>query len=256
MTDRVIAIGRNTFREAVRGKLFAAIGIFGLVLMGSSAIVGPLSLGEQARVTQDLGLAGMSILGFMVAVLIGTGIVHTEVERRTIYTVIAKPVERWQFVLGKFAGLNATISVLVIGMTVILLGAVWIELGHFKPQLLQAVLLTYMELMVLTSLSILMSVICSPILGAIFTFLLYIIGHTSGDLRELAQHFGSGSAKTMTNVAYHVLPNLEYFNIRAKVIHGVHIDAAYLVFACAYGLIFCVVFLVIAGAIFERKEFK
>ncbi len=256
MNHRVLAIGKNTFREAVRGRLFAAIGVFGLILMASSAIVGPLSLGEQARVTQDLGLAGMSILGFMVAVLIGTGIVYTEVERRTIYTVIAKPVERWQFVLGKFVGLNATISVLVAGMTVILLAAAWMEIGHFKPQLLQAVLLTWVELTVLTSLSILMSVVCSPILGAIFTFLLYIIGHTSGDLRELAQHFGSGSMKTITNLAYHVLPNLEYFNIRGKVIHGVHVDSAYLVFACAYGLLYCFIFLVIAGAIFERKEFK
>lgn len=256
MTDRVLAIGKNTFREAVRGKLFAAIGVFGVILMGSSAIVGPLSLGEQARIVQDLGLAGMSVLGFMVAVLIGTGIVFTEVERRTIYTVIAKPVERWQFILGKFAGLNATIFVLVVGMTVILLGAAWIEIGYFKPQLLQAVLLTWVELMVLTSLSILMSVVCSPILGAIFTFLLYIIGHTSGDLRELAQHFGSGSAKTVTNVAYYILPNLEYFNIRSKVIHSVHVDSAYIIFACVYGLFYCVVFLTIAGAIFERKEFK
>lgn len=256
MTDRILAIGKNTFREAVRGKLFAAIGIFGVILMGSTIILGPLSLGEQARITQDLGLAGMSILGFMVAVLIGTGIVYTEVERRTIYTVIAKPVDRWQFVLGKFAGLNATISVLVVGMTVILVAAAWVELGHFKPQLLQAVLLTWVELMVLTSLSILMSVICTPILGAIFTFLLYIIGHTSGDLRELAQHFGSNSVKVFTNVAYYVLPNLEYFNIRGKVIHGVQVEPTYLVFACAYGLLYCVAFLVIAGVIFERKEFK
>jgi ABC-type transport system involved in multi-copper enzyme maturation permease subunit len=256
LTDRVLAIGRNTFREAVRGKLFVAIGVFGLILMASSAIIGPLSLGEQARITQDLGLAGMSILGFMVAVLIGTGIVYTEVERRTIYTVVAKPVDRWQFILGKFAGLNATITVLVVGMSFILLAVAWIEVGQFKPQLLQAVLLTWVELMVLTSLSILMSVTCSPILGAIFTFLLYIIGHTSGDLRDLAQHFGSGSARTITDVAYHVLPNLEYFNIRAKVIHGVPIDTSYLVFACAYGLFYSVVFLAIAGAIFERKEFK
>jgi ABC-type transport system involved in multi-copper enzyme maturation permease subunit len=256
VTDRILAIAKNTFREAVRGKLFVAIGIFGLILMASSAIVGPLSLGEQARITQDLGLAGMSMLGFMVAVLIGTGIVYTEVERRTIYTVIAKPVERWQFVLGKFAGLNATITVLVVGMTVILIGTAWVEIGHFKPQLFQAVLLTWIELMVLTSLSILMSVICSPILGAIFTFLLYIIGHTSGDLRDLAQHFGTGGVKTATNLAYYVLPNLEYFNIRGKVIHGVHVDAAYMVFACAYGLLYCVAFLVLAGAIFQRKEFK
>ncbi len=256
MTSRVLAIGKNTFREAVRGKLFAAIVVFGLVLMGSSAILGPLSLGEQARITQDLGLAGMSLLGFMVAVLIGTGIVYTEIERRTIYTVIAKPVERWQFVLGKFVGLNASITVLLFGMTLILVGAAWVELGYFKPQLFQAALLTWVELMVLTSLSILMSVVCSPILGAIFTFLLYIIGHTSGDLRELAQQFGSGSIKTVTSLTYFILPNLEYFNIRGKVIHGVEVDAPYMVFACAYGLLYCVVFLVVAGLIFERREFK
>ena len=145
---------------------------------------------------------------------------------------------------------------MVAGMTAVLMAAAYIELGYFKPQLLQAVLLTYIELVLLISLSILMSVICSPILGAIFTFLLYIVGHTSGDLRQLAQHFGTGSVKTGTSIAYYVLPNLEYFNIRSKVIHGAHVDASYLVFACAYGIIYCLVFLLIAGAIFERKEFK
>ena len=88
----ILAIAKNTFREAVRGKLFLAIAVFGVILMGSSAIVGPLSLGEQGRIVQDMGLAGMSVLGFMIAVLIGTGIVYTEVERRTIYTVVSKPV--------------------------------------------------------------------------------------------------------------------------------------------------------------------
>ena len=182
MGPKVLALAGNTFREGVRDRLFVAVGIFGVVILGSSFVIGPLSLGEQVRITQDMGLAAISILSFLIAVLIGTGIVYKEIERRTIYTVVAKPVSRWQFIVGKFAGLTATVSLLMGMMTVFLIIVNWVAGGGFTSQLLTAVFLTWMEVMLLTALSILMSTLSSPILGAIFTLLLYFIGHTSADL--------------------------------------------------------------------------
>jgi ABC-type transport system involved in multi-copper enzyme maturation permease subunit len=227
-----------------------------VLIFAASFIVGPLSLGEQRKITQDLGLAAISVLGFLIAVLVGTGIVYREIEKRTIHTVLSKPVRRWQFILGKFLGLSAIVGLLVGGMTLVLIFANWVAAGSFEPQLLTAVLLTWMELTLLTALSILMSTLCSPILGAIFTMLLYVIGHTSADLRELAIRFGSAPLKSLIGAVYYTIPNLEYLNVRSKVIHGVPVDVSYVAFACSYALLYAAVFLILAVLVFQRKEFK
>ncbi len=256
MRTKVIAFARNTYKEGVRDRLFVMVGVFGLIALVSSFIVGPLSLGEQVRITQDIGLAAISILCFAVAVLVGTGIVYREIERRTIYTIVAKPVRGWHFIFGKFLGLNAIVSVLVILMAAVLLGVNTIVSRSFEPQLLIAVLLTWFELVLLTSLSILMSTICSPILGAILTFLFYFIGHTTADLKELAARFGSPMMKMVTSALYYILPNLEYLNVRAKVIHDVAIEPSYIAFAAAYALLYTIGFLILAVIFINRKEHK
>jgi len=256
MSTKVMAFAKNTYKEGVRDRLFLMVGVFGLVAVISSFIVGPLSLGEQIRITQDIGLAAISILCFAVAVLVGTGIVYREVERRTIYTIVAKPVRGWHFILGKFLGLNAIVGLLVILMAALLLAVNTIVSKSFEPRLLVAVLLTWFELLLLTSLSILMSTICSPILGAILTFLFYFIGHTSADLKELAARFGSPMIKAVTAVLYYALPNLEYLNVRAKIIHDVDVEPSYIAFACAYALLYTVAFLILAVIFLNRKEYK
>lgn len=256
MTLRIMGLARNTLREGIRDRLFLAIGIFGAIVLVSSLIIGPLSLGEQVRITQDIGLAAISILSFLIAILIGTGIVYREIEKRTIYTVVSKPLSRWQFIVGKFVGLTATVGLLVIGMTVVLVITNWFVCGCFKPQILTALLLTWMELMLLTALSVLMSTLCSPILGAVFTFLMFVIGHTSADLKELAIRFGSTPVRIFASALYYSVPNLEYLNVRSKVIHDVDVGVGYAAFACSYALLYTTVFLIIAILVFERKEFK
>jgi ABC-type transport system involved in multi-copper enzyme maturation permease subunit len=256
MNQVVMGIARNTFKEGVRDRLFVIIGVFAAVVIASSLVIGPLSLGEQVRITQDLGLASISILGFIIAVLVGTSIVHRETDKRTIYTVISKPVDRWQFILGKFTGLAATVSLLVGGMTLLLMVINFAVARDFNPQLLVAVLLTWMELLLLIALSVLMSTLASPILGAIFSLLLYVIGHTIADVRELATTFGTGSLKVLTDAIYYAVPNLEYLNVRNKVTHGVPVDVSYVAFASSYALVYTVAFLVIAILVFEKKEFK
>jgi ABC-type transport system involved in multi-copper enzyme maturation permease subunit len=253
---RIIGLARNTFREGVRDRLFVVIGVFAVAILAASFIIGPLSLGEQERITQDLGLASISVLTFLIAILIGTGIVYKEIERKTIYTVLSKPVSRWKFIVGKFLGLNAIVAVLVVGMTAILMIVNTVVTRTFQPALLTAVFLIWMELVLLTALSVLMSTLCSPILGAIFTLLLYIAGHTSADLKELAVRFGSASVKALAHFGYYVLPNLEYLNVKSKVIHGVHVDGTYVAFATSYALLYTVIFLTLAILVFQRREFR
>jgi ABC-type transport system involved in multi-copper enzyme maturation permease subunit len=251
-----MGIARNTFREGVRDRLFGVIGVFAVFVLVSSLVIGPLSLGEQVRITQDIGLASISLLCFMIAILVGTSIVHREIDRRTIYTVISKPVERWEFIVGKYLGLVATVSLLLGAMTILLTVVDYLVGGGFPPQILVAVLLIWMELVLLTALSVLMSTLASPILGAAFSLLFYVIGHTSADIKDLAVKSGSGSVKVVADLIYHSLPNLEYLNVRSKVINGVHVDTAYIAFASSYALLYAVVFLIIAVLVFRRKEFR
>jgi len=253
---KTIALAQNTFREGIRDRVFLAVGIFAAMILIGSFIIGPLSLGEQVRITQDIGLASMSVLCFLIAILIGTGIVYKEIEKKSIYTILSKPVRGWELILGKFLGLTVIVGVLTLGMTAVLLVVNRIVTHQFYPGMLVAILLIWMELILLTALSIFMSTICSPILGAVFTLILYVIGHTSGDLKELAVRFGSPSVGIFSKVLYYALPNLEYLNVRGKVIHGVVIESSYVAFACAYALLYALVFLTVAILVLDRKEFK
>jgi ABC-type transport system involved in multi-copper enzyme maturation permease subunit len=253
---RAMVMAQNTFREGVRDRIFFAILVFGALILLSSLVIGPLSLGEQVRITQDIGLASMSILCFLITILIGTGIVYKEIERKTIYTVLSKPVNGWELIVGKFIGLTMMVGLLTLAMAAILAAANWLVSKQLPLGILTAILLVWMELVLLTALSILMSTLCSPILGAIFTLVLYVIGHTIGDIKELAVRFGSPSVEVLSRIVYYTLPNLEYFNIRGKVIHGVEIEPAYVAFACAYALLYALVFLTLATLVLDRKEFK
>jgi ABC-type transport system involved in multi-copper enzyme maturation permease subunit len=253
---KTLVLAQNTFREGIRDRIFLAVAVFAALILISSFVIGPLSLGEQTRITQDIGLASMSALCFLIAVLIGTGIVFKEIERKTIYTVLSKPVNGWELILGKFLGLTVMVGALTLGMSAILLAVDWVVTHQFDPGILVAILLIWMELILLIALSILMSTLCSPILGAIFTLILYVVGHTSGDLKELAVRFGSPSVGTLSKIVYYSLPNLEYLNVRGKVIHGVGIDTSYILFACAYALLYALVFLTLAILVLDRKEFK
>ncbi len=256
MRTAIVAFAKNTYKEGVRDRIFLMVGVFGVIAVISSFIIGPLSLGEQVRITQDVGLAAISILCFAVAVLIGTGIVYREIERRTIYTIVAKPVRGWHFILGKFLGLNAIVGLLVVFMAALLLGVNAVVTRTFEPEILVAVLLTWFELLLLTSLSILMSTICSPILGAILTFLFYFIGHASADLKELATRFGSPMIKAVATIIYYALPNLEYLNVRSKVIHDIPVSLSYIGFAASYALLYTIAFLMVAVIFISRKEYK
>ena len=145
---------------------------------------------------------------------------------------------------------------LTFGMGAVLIVVNWLVSSQFHPGILIAILLVWMELVLLIALSILMSTLCSPVLGAVFTLILYVIGHTSGDLKDLAIRFGTPSIKVFSRIMYYALPNLEYLNVRGKVIHGVTVDTSYVLFACAYALLYALVFLTLATLVLDRKEFK
>jgi ABC-type transport system involved in multi-copper enzyme maturation permease subunit len=181
---QIALIARNTFRESVRDRVLYNLIIFALLMTVSSLFIGELAIGSEAKIIIDLGLSAMRFFGMLIAIFIGIQLVFKEIERRTIYSVLSKPVRRAEFVLGKFCGLALTLAinsgVMLLGLVVALLflgGFSGSALGSVTA-LLPAAFLIFLELLVVTAVALMFSTISSPALAAAMAFLVYVIGNS------------------------------------------------------------------------------
>ncbi|HKY22295.1 MAG TPA: ABC transporter permease [Vicinamibacterales bacterium] len=262
-------IAVNVFRESVRDKVPYNLVLFALMLMGVSYLLGQLSAGQEIKIIKDLGLAAMSLFGSFIAVFIGIGLVSKEVERRSIYALLAKPISRRQLVMGKYLGLVLTLLVNIAVMTVAfytVLGVMaWMDGSWFRPHwgasaldpaLLKAIAMIGLQLMIVTAVALLFSTFSSPMLAAGLTFGLYIIGHFNADLKNFEAVVDSRPIAYLARAMYYLLPNLAPLDVKAQVVHGVHVPAGLLLFNTAYALVYIAALLVVATFIFARRDFK
>ena len=255
--NRILAVAANTFREAIRDKVLYNLVFFALLVMGVSVILGKMTLGERLKIIQDVSLAAMSVFGLLIAVFVGIGLVHKEIQRRTIHVLLARPLARWEFVVGKYLGLMAVIAINVAVMTAALfaLVALFSDAGS-SPGLGYAVLLILVELTVMTGVAILFSTFSTPTLSAMFTLGVWIIGRLSSDLMALAARSESAVVRVVTAVVHYVLPNLEKFDLKDEVVYRMPIDPAYVAGAVLYGAVYILFLMLLSAAIFQRREFK
>jgi ABC-type transport system involved in multi-copper enzyme maturation permease subunit len=263
------AIATNVFRESVRDKVLYNLVLFAILLIGASYLLGQLTAGQDVKIIKDLGLSAISLFGLFIAVFIGIGLVSKEVERRSIYSLLSKPIRRHQLVLGKYVGLTLTLAVNVS----IMAAALYLVLGYMSwgfapevqrawdspaldPALLKAVGLILVELMLVTSIAVFFSTFSTPILSAAFTFALFIVGHFSSDLRNFQDVVDSPGAARLARGLYWVLPNLAPFDVKADVVHGIPVPARYIALTLAYAALYISMLLVISSFIFSRRDFK
>src|ERR1044072_116093 len=213
---RISAIARNAFREAVRDRVLYNLVLFVLLLTGASVFIGELSGGQERKVIVDLGLSAMLLFGVFIAIFVGVGLVYKEIERRTIYAVFSKPVGRGEFLVGKYLGLCLTLLVNVLVMAVgVSLALLYVSRGWdpLISTIWPAVLLIYIELMLLTAVALFFSSFSSPALSALLTFFVFIIGHFSADLKSLSVSLGSTSTRWLFGALYYLLPNLSNYSV-------------------------------------------
>jgi ABC-type transport system involved in multi-copper enzyme maturation permease subunit len=256
---RIAAIARNAFREAVRDRVLYNLVLFVLLLTGASIFIGELSGGQERKVIVDLGLSAMLLFGVFIAIFVGVGLVYKEIERRTIYAVFSKPVGRGEFLVGKYLGLCLTLLVNVLVMAIgVSLALLYVSRGWdpLIPTIWPAVLLIYIELMLLTAVALLFSSFSSPALSALLTFMVFIIGHFSADLKALAGSMGSTSARWLFNALYYLLPNLANYSFITPASHGRAPAAGFVFAAGLYALVYIVVILAAATLVFSRRNFK
>jgi Cu-processing system permease protein len=252
---RVSGVALNTFRESIRDKVLVTLVVFAVLVMGSARVIQPLALGEEAKVIKDLGLSAITLFCVLISILVGGRIVYKEIEKRTIYIILAKPVRRSEFILGKYLGLMAVLTVSLVVMTAAFYSILAIMGMGLQPSLLVAVLMTYFELVVLTAAAVLFSTFSTPITGAVFTFVVYVVGHLTRDLKLLAALSPSVVVKVVSQILYYALPNLSNFNVRGEVVYGAVLDPSALLLSVLYSLVYGATLLLIAVVIFDRKEF-
>lgn len=253
---RIQALATNTFREAIRNKLLYALLGFGVVMIGSGALLSTLSYVEVDEILQDMGMAAIRLFSAGIAIFVGVGLIHNEVEHRTIFTILSKPVSRSEFLVGKWAGLTFTVWVQLLLMSlafafVSVLAGASLTAGHAV-----AIGLLGLELMVLVAISTLFSSFTTPMLASFYTFGLWLIGHLSRDLYLLGQQSDHTAVPRLTSIIYSVLPDFEIFNKTLEAVHGLPIHDHEIGFAALYAAGYAIVTLMLASTIFSRRDLK
>lgn len=251
----ILVIAFNTFRENLRDKILYNLLIFAALLMGASILLGALTIDEQDKIIADMGLASINLIGVIIAVFVGIGLVSKEIERRTIYTILAKPISRSQFILGKYAGLAITLAVNLVIMFAVFVFTLWMTQVTITMVLVQAAALMMVEFLVVTATALFFSTFSTPTLSAALTLGLYLIGHLTSDLKALAEKSSSEMTKAVMTALYYLCPNLELLNIKGQAVSGVSLDWSYQLSATLYGLLYASLLLAGAATIFQKRDF-
>lgn len=252
---KVKAIALNTFKEAIRDRILYLLLFFAAAAILFSRLLAILTVGDRVKIIKDVGLASLSLFGALMAILIGTGLVYKEIDKKTIFTIISKPIHRWQFLLGKFLGLSFTLLIMIGLMSLIFLAVVFVHTRRIEFRLFIAIAFIFIELLLITAVAILFSCFSTPILSSVFSLAFYLIGHTSWGLEALIRRLKPGLSRSLAQFLYTFLPDLENFNFRTEIIHGLSIQPKFYFFSALYGIFYTLFILTLATLVFKKRDF-
>jgi ABC-type transport system involved in multi-copper enzyme maturation permease subunit len=258
MTARIIHIASNTFREAVRDRVLYNLVAFALLLSGAAIFVSQISLEIERLVVVNLGLTAVSLFGVIIAIFIGIGLVSKEIEKRTLYTVLSRPVRRWEFIVGKFCGLAGTLVVNTFFMAIGVFGALLYVAHKFSAadaQILVALYFIILEFLIVCSIALLFSSFSTPLLSAVFAFSLFVIGSFADDLRGFARLTHGFTHWFATGAAY-LVPNFSALNVISAVAHEQSLGTQLILQNTAYALFYSAMAISGAVLIFDRRNLK
>lgn len=256
--NRIAAIAVHTFKESVREKVLYNLVVFALLMIGAGLVLGSVSVGINEVALLNLGLSAVSVFGLLIAVFIGISLVWKEVDRRTLYNVLSKPVARSEFILGKSLGLVLTLVVNTAIMTAGFYLVLWYEKGRLSGAdwaPLQAVYFILLQLTLVVGIALLFSAISSPALSAVFTLSLYVIGNLLGDLRALGEQSGTALRGLLRGLSM-ILPDFGALSDIAPAAHGELMPASQILTHSVYAVLYTIVLLSATILIFERKDLR
>lgn len=258
MLGRTLVVAANVFREVIRDRVLYIIGFFALILIAAATLIPEIAAGNEDKIISDIGLATMNLSGLVVTVFVGTALINKEIEKRTVYVLIAKPVSRAEFIVGKHLGLSAVIAVLLATMTLIFLVVLSAkQISYPVSSILLTVLFQFLELALIAGVAILFGVFTSSLIAMMLTLAVYLMGNFSRDIVTLGNLTENLVIRRMTQNLYLVLPDLSRFNLKNEAIYGMTLlpQPLDLLGSAIYGLVWIGLVLAIAILIFSRREF-
>jgi ABC-type transport system involved in multi-copper enzyme maturation permease subunit len=253
----VVAV--NTFREAVRDRVLYNLIFFALMMIGAAILVGQISIGVERLVIINLGLSAISIFGIIMAIFIGVGLVYKEMEKRTLYSLLAKPIRRWEFLVGKFGGLLLTLLVNTSLMTLGLAAALFcVSRGFARSDaaILVAVYFILLELALITALALFFSCFSSPLLSTLYTLGIYVAGVFAPDIKGVSEFTQNPAMAAAARFVYYLLPNFHNFNVIAAAAHGEVIPFSLIWHNTLYAALYVILILIAASAVFSGRNLK
>ena len=263
MIGRLYAIALTTFREAIRQRVLVGVAIAVVAFNAFGLVLGEMSLHEEARVARDVGLTGVSLFGSITAIFLGVSLLYNEIQRRTIHTIVSKPLERWEFVIGKYLGMCITLTLLVLGFATAMAALLQAQEVSFTEPVVKALLLSYVEVLVVAAIAIFFSSFSTPFLSGMFTFGIFFIGRQTPEMRMAIEDPDFGFVGRVCELALYVVPDLNLFSVSGGAvgaghvsIHtGIFVDWSYMATAIGYGLLYIAVSLILAVLVFSRRDF-
>jgi ABC-type transport system involved in multi-copper enzyme maturation permease subunit len=253
---RIGVLAASTFREAARNKLLYNLVLFALLAIASSIALANVHIGYRVRIYRDVGLSAIALFSTLIAIFVGINLVYSELERKTIYTTLAKPVWRWEFLLGKYTGLLLVLAFEIAVMTACFTGVLYAMDSRISLELFAAVGLIYVEIALVTAVALFFSSFTTPYLAGMFTVAVWITGHLLADLRAFGVHSEIAWFQSLCEALYWSLPNFDRLDLKSVAAAGQAVPAARAAAAAGYAALYAAALLCAASLLFRRRDFK
>tara|TARA_B100000609_G_C17222953_1_gene441969 strand:- start:7363 stop:8127 length:765 start_codon:yes stop_codon:yes gene_type:complete len=251
--NKILAIASNTFRETIRDKLLYGILFFSILLLFVGLLLGELSLGNNVKVTKDVGLSAISLFGILLAIFTGVSLVHKELDKRTIYTILSKPIHRHQFILGKYLGMLMTAFVQIVLLTLVFTFLLLYQQQYLDYRIYNAVLLYWFEIVLITSVALFFSSFTTPFFSGLFTFCFFLIGRLMPEVEQISTTVENTIIAGVLKGAT-LLPNLQHLNIGPRLVHHEALPPGYITSSILYATCYTGLFLFLAIALFSKRD--
>jgi ABC-type transport system involved in multi-copper enzyme maturation permease subunit len=256
--QRVLTVATNVFREVIRDRILYLIGFFAIALFIAASLLPYIAANTQDKILLDVGLAAIGLVGLITAIFIGTNLINKEIEKKTVFVLVAKPVQLPEFIFGKHLGLSSVLAVLIAAMSVIYFAVLTLnQVSYPFGSILLALGYQFLELSLMTAVAILFGVFTSSILATVLSFAIYLMGHLSQDILQFGKLADNASIERITEIAYLILPDLSRLTFRNEAVYGFDLlpSVPELLSHALYGVIYIVLLLTISTVIFSRREF-
>ena len=251
--NNIWVIAKNTFKETIRDRILYGILGFAVLFLLSTLFFASISLGEDVKMVQDLGLAGIYVFSVIIAIFLGSSLIYKEIEKRTLYIMLSKPVSTAHFIIGKYLGLLLSLLLNLGLMSIIYLAVVLFEKGGFDYLAIWSILLNFFELSIFIALTILFSTLTTPLASTIYSIVVLYIGHSISLVKKAAEK-SPQIIKLLADCIYYIFPNLEKFNIRNFIVYGVHPTPSQIIYPLLYSVLFTAILLWLANLLLKKRD--